>query len=115
MQSELKPCPFCGGRAELEPIGIVTSGYWIKCSDCGVEQSIANSNPNDAIKEWNRREEWLKSRDARLMPFTLEMYRLLVRCAKTEQPSNYIPAFLKLKDEARELLGRIDGTSYEPA
>ena len=74
-----------------------------------MEQSIASSNPNDAIKGWNQREEWVKSRDVRLMSFALEMYRLLIRCARTEQPSNYIPAFLELKDEAIELLASIDG------
>ena len=38
-----------------------------------------------------------------------EMYELLKICAKTEEPASYIPAFLDLKDKARELLARIDG------
>lgn len=51
---DLKPCPFCGGLAELAPIGVATSRHWVRCSNCGVEQSIASTDAKDAIKEWNR-------------------------------------------------------------
>ena len=46
--------------------------------------------------------------NARLIAAAPEMYELLKVCAKTETPGNYIPAFLDLKDKARELLARID-------
>ena len=39
-----------------------------------------------------------------------EMYELLKVCAKTEEPGNYVSAFLEIKYKARELLARIDGT-----
>ena len=47
--------------------------------------------------------------NARLIAAAPEMYELLKICAKTEEPASYIPAFLDLKDKARELLARIDG------
>lgn len=30
--SELKPCPFCGGKARM---GGDMATYWITCGDCG--------------------------------------------------------------------------------
>lgn len=37
----LKPCPFCGGRAE------VLADVWICCTVCGAE--------TDGVEEWNTR------------------------------------------------------------
>lgn len=59
--SELKPCPFCGGKGYLCQIPSASGGdryIWIaKCSTddgCGVEFP-GTSRKVDAIKEWNRR------------------------------------------------------------
>ncbi len=46
--------------------------------------------------------------NARLIAAAPEMYELLKVCAKTEEPGNYVSAFLDLKDKARELLAHID-------
>ena len=74
---ELKPCPFCGGRADFEIIGN-TSNYLevgfdfiIKCSECGIHNPrrhkvtllLENSGQistiiderQEAIDGWNRR------------------------------------------------------------
>lgn len=51
----LKPCPFCGGEAVVQPEGMTTCGYWITCSECGVEQTQAHETVEQAADEWNRR------------------------------------------------------------
>ena len=53
--NNLKPCPFCGGEAAVEPEGITPCGYWVKCSECGIEQSEPYEFSDDAIAAWNRR------------------------------------------------------------
>lgn len=35
MQSKLKPCPFCGGKAELRTASAYKTDFWVvKCSVC---------------------------------------------------------------------------------
>lgn len=55
MNSELKPCPFCGGEAGLvidEPFKGFT---FVECHECGSRGSI--SKERQAIKAWNTRAE----------------------------------------------------------
>ena len=51
---ELKPCPFCGGKAKVET---KSSIWWIvKCTKCPCE--VGRSwfyIKRDAIEAWNRR------------------------------------------------------------
>lgn len=47
---ELKPCPFCGGRA------LIAYDHWIYCADCNAESTFYE-DLNDAIEAWNRREK----------------------------------------------------------
>lgn len=55
-EMELKPCPFCGGKAE-----IVRTENWEKfrfyatCLDCGVETPRTARTVTEAAKKWNRR------------------------------------------------------------
>ena len=53
--AELKPCPFCGGKAEI------LSGYGKYTVQCGSGGCMANiswcTNKDSAIKAWNRRDE----------------------------------------------------------
>lgn len=53
--AELKPCPFCGGEAEI------ISGfgkYTVQCKKGGCMANISwASNKDYAIKAWNRRAE----------------------------------------------------------
>lgn len=66
---ELKPCPKCGGRAELCGEGLAKSvfenggerlfftdfdGYTVSCEDC-VETTKRYTKPEKAVEEWNRR------------------------------------------------------------
>lgn len=60
MENELKPCPFCGGKAELQH-ECVGSGYsYIRCVHCGIKsimfiKSFDRSSDEDAVNYWNRR------------------------------------------------------------
>ena len=59
---ELKPCPFCGGKAELVNYGLTGKLKVVQCSDCGARTRIqANVFDPDIkrgesiIEAWNRR------------------------------------------------------------
>ena len=57
METELKPCPFCGGKAEFideyfeEPMSI-------KCTECYAEMCDESSDitKENLIEQWNRRD-----------------------------------------------------------
>ena len=66
INSVLKPCPFCGGKAVL----FVENGVQVMCLSCGVRTSptadkiyqkgvsqerTATSSVDKVIEEWNRR------------------------------------------------------------
>ena len=50
---ELKPCPFCGGKAEI--IGGISerSSAQVRCTQCSCSTSYCHINM--AIDKWNRR------------------------------------------------------------
>lgn len=60
---ELKPCPFCGGNADLWIVFVPygeglerdeENEYHCGCCDCGVSTS-SRYDEDDAIEAWNRR------------------------------------------------------------
>lgn len=75
--TELKPCPFCGGKAVFEIVNTKSSNYGVgfifdvKCKDCEMkltsrysvdfslnedgEINFLNDRRSEAIKMWNRR------------------------------------------------------------
>ena len=79
MRNELKPCPFCGGKAYIEQTGYGTAdfssarlSFAIRCKKCGASAPNANGyiamklssngelnfwhdDRNPAIAAWNRR------------------------------------------------------------
>lgn len=64
--SELKPCPFCGGKAKRHTFMKTT---YFACTDCGAEPPIARGDSeDDAIKAWNDRptEQTLRERGDKL-------------------------------------------------
>ena len=58
--NELKPCPFCGGKALLshDHTGLGTS--YVRCEKCGLEsirfyKSFDHASDDEAAEFWNRR------------------------------------------------------------
>ena len=50
---ELKPCPFCGSRAELR--GHAAPEYWVGCTNNMCEATGYAGNLAAAIERWNLR------------------------------------------------------------
>ena len=59
---KLKPCPFCGGKAELLIVpghfksGLSSNGWLVKCTN-GCCNQIPYTSDHDAKEAWNRRVE----------------------------------------------------------
>jgi Lar family restriction alleviation protein len=53
MTKDLKPCPFCGGEADVVE-DEVNNLVWCVCSTCGATGGVEGNN-QDAIEVWNRR------------------------------------------------------------
>ena len=51
---ELKPCPFCGGKADFEFKGFIVGR--VQCTECLVSQCLLKPI-GEAAKAWNRRAE----------------------------------------------------------
>ena len=56
--SELKPCPFCGGKAEILTAESMHGGYLfgIMCNDCRSRGDVYETEA-EAIAAWNTRAE----------------------------------------------------------
>jgi uncharacterized Zn finger protein len=58
MPSELKPCKYCGGEAELVRVGDNKEYLAYQCSKCGnfhARRNEARRTPFAARRVWNRR------------------------------------------------------------
>lgn len=58
--AELKPCPFCGGKAFLSHDQTGLGASYIRCEKCGLEsirfiKSFEVASDAEVIKYWNRR------------------------------------------------------------
>jgi len=64
--AELKPCPFCGGKANIRYGHDIDNNitYAVVCESCGTGifrakaeewEWDAYNSPNEAAEEWNRR------------------------------------------------------------
>lgn len=55
---ELKPCPFCGNKAEIHYTSsqsFATTKFFVGCNVCGVETPRIARTRKEAIITWNRR------------------------------------------------------------
>lgn len=56
---ELKPCPFCGEKEDIDygyMIGTMRGYCYVCCNECLAEIHTSGT-PADAIRAWNRRVE----------------------------------------------------------
>ena len=55
----LRPCPFCGGKANLtkeDNYGFVDNEWYADCGNCGLLFGFAKQySKEEAIEAWNRR------------------------------------------------------------
>ena len=53
---EIKQCPFCGGKAEVNHVSLggYETGYDVRCPDCGCGTDYCDKR-QQAIDAWNRR------------------------------------------------------------
>ena len=67
--NKLKPCPFCGGKAEFQQFAHPKNFYKVQCSvcycgTCGFRNNLMDGKDreNKAIQAeiWNKRDEGLK-------------------------------------------------------
>lgn len=54
--SELKPCPFCGEKAELLIVPDRQTKWIVRCRKCFTNNGTFLSD-HDAVEAWNRRVE----------------------------------------------------------
>lgn len=54
MSNQLLPCPFCGGKAEIESDDTDYPNHEAVCQDCGARCHVTGCGPDDGW-EWNRR------------------------------------------------------------
>ena len=53
MSEELKPCPFCGGEADIRTVGEIS---YIECATCHCQtESVHYKEKNKIIEAWNKR------------------------------------------------------------
>lgn len=55
---ELKPCPFCGSKAEIQSLSNYHKEgycYFATCLMCGAEMPRTAKNIQQAVELWNRR------------------------------------------------------------
>ena len=60
MGNDLKPCPFCGGKASLRHDHAGFGASYVQCEKCGLEsikflKSFEYSSDEKAVEFWNRR------------------------------------------------------------
>ena len=56
MSQELRPCPFCGGKAEFERLGTGRVSCIVVCADCGARHESGDSGEHNGAS-WNQRTE----------------------------------------------------------
>ena len=50
-------CPFCGGKAEIEPWHNAKNGHMVSCNNekCKANPNVIGTTKKEAIKAWNTR------------------------------------------------------------
>ena len=97
--SELKPCPFCGGKAEFERKGTHRVSCIVNCTDCGASME-SNEVGEISGAFWNDRVE-----DKRIAELE-EVILVLTHCDETGyiDGKGFIEGFDKISQKGKDLL-----------
>ncbi len=108
--SELKACPFCGGKAEVGTCGQAVNDnltYYVQCDNCDVRPCTMNCDTEaEAVSDWNKR---APTPPQALMP---EIKRWMCLCGRMEPESETYPSldrYIKESDFQSYILGATPG------
>lgn len=121
---ELKPCPFCGGEAELKDLGVGTGGWYVKCNTryCGStmwgtpvdgtkvsldSNAVYDQSKINAIKWWNTRNPDAEEAINRQGEKSIELFKLVLRKFYFEDEASigFVELGGKIKDHLCEMIG----------
>lgn len=74
MKTNLKPCPFCGSKAELHFNEFYVESYEVICSKQSCACSVAGFEEKNAVKLWNTRHDELTFKKFILLIFQIAIY-----------------------------------------
>lgn len=94
---DLKPCPFCGGDAEIVHIndGENEGGSCVQCSRCLASSNVEFEFKENFIDNWNRRTE-----ADTISALRAEVDQQMEDCTKAEEERDALRAELERKDTA---------------
>ena len=105
----LKPCPFCGGKAELDDSA---RDHWIACRNCGasprLEPLACDVSKASAIKIWNRRAD-----SAGISRLKAEVERLTLEADPEALTIAHMYGASSARDEVAELRSQVDELKSE--
>lgn len=82
--NELKPCPFCGGEAQILVQTMFDDVFFgAKCNNCGAEAAAKNTEA-EAIAAWNTRAE----QTCRIVEYDEAPFPVCSECGAV-QPDDY--------------------------
>lgn len=84
MSDALKPCPFCGGEANIEEAFYDCNHYWAQCKDCKSGTWSHVEDRNLAIAAWNRRANAMPPEVAATIDLYLRERKLQLRDFQAE-------------------------------
>ena len=76
MKTNLKPCPFCGGKAKLMSATWQEEIYTIYCCDCECE--LESLDEVELIKRWNTRHDEMTIKKTLLLIVNIAVYSVVL-------------------------------------
>lgn len=99
----LKPCPFCGGKCEIDRMGTNRVSMKYRCGECGCSLETGETWPGDKC-QWNERHGDAMQARIDELESALKGFNLLIDSVKNEQLENWFDALSNYSDHCREAL-----------
>ena len=86
---KIKPCPFCGGEAEVRPSYLASysnpAPFYVRCMKCGATGNLYCATEQEAIEQWNRRAYYKDLKDGVIYTATIpQVQSVQSSCEKME-------------------------------